>query len=147
MVCYSWRNTGNGAGGGMRFNGDTGSNYSYRGLRGLGTTVQSYNSTTWVSSYGTQYDEFIWMHTCSSASTSDTFNFSTIYIPNYAGSTNKSISVEFASENNGAAAEVGAEAGLWSNTAAITSITFLPDVGYGNIKSGSSFYLFGITKS
>jgi len=35
-------------------------------------------------------------------------------------------------------------AGSWGNTAAITSITLLPDTGAGNFIAGSLFYLYGV---
>jgi hypothetical protein len=145
LLC-SWRNVSSGAGGYLRINGDTGSNYSYRGLRGVGSTPGSFNSATWVTSFGTQYDEGIFFNTADSTLTADTFASVSIYIPNYAGSTNKSVSVDFAAENNGTTAYVGGIAGLWSSTAAITSVTLISD-GAGDLKSGSSFFLYGITKA
>ena len=145
LLC-SWRNASSGAGGFLRVNGDTGSNYSYRGLRGVGATASSFNSATWVSSFGTQYDEGIFFNAADSNLTADTFASISIYIPNYAGSTNKSISVDFAAENNGTTAYVGGIAGLWSSTAAITSVTLISD-GAGDLKSGSSFYLYAISRA
>jgi hypothetical protein len=77
-------------------------------------------------------------------------NFSSIeaYIPNYAGSTNKVISVNSAQENNtssGDTSRIGAYAGLRSATSAITQISFLST--YGDWPIGSSFYLYGIKNS
>ena len=77
--------------------------------------------------------------------TADTFSSVSIYIPNYAGSTNKSVSADSCSENNGTLALVMAWASLWSNTAAITDILLAPLSG--SFKSGSSFFLYGITKA
>ena len=150
LVTSSWRNTGSNAGGCMRMNGDTASNYSYRGLRtNNGTSASSFNSASWVSSFGTVYDELIFFNVVDTNLTADTFASVAIYIPNYAGSTNKSVSIDFAAENNGTATYLGVEAGLWSSTAAITSLSFFSDPG-GNsssVKAGSSFQIYGITKA
>jgi hypothetical protein len=53
-----------------------------------------------------------------------------MYIPNYAGSSNKSVSIDAVTENNATAAEANLVAGLWSSTAAITSITLY---NYGSV--------------
>jgi hypothetical protein len=79
-------------------------------------------------------------------STSSTFGSQEIYFPNYAGSTNKSFSASSVSEHNGTNGVLTAVAGLWSNTAAITSLKIAP--GLGTVwKSGSSSYLYGILKA
>ncbi len=79
-------------------------------------------------------------------STTSTFSSVQIYIPNYAGSTNKSYSVESAMEQNGTTAILTMDAGLWSNTAAITSIAVAPGVGT-NFVQYSTATLYGISKS
>lgn len=82
-----------------------------------------------------------------STSTSNTFASSEWYLPSYRNSINKPSSVFFAFENNISSGDVyvGANANLYSNTTAITSLTAK---GYsGNLAAGSSFYLFGIKKS
>jgi len=58
-----------------------------------------------------------------STSTANTFGSMEIYIPNYAGSTNKSMSVDGVSENNATEAYAELVASLWSNTAAINRVT------------------------
>ena len=80
-----------------------------------------------------------------STATASTFASNEIYIPNYRGSTNKSISATAVSENNGTTAYILAFATLWSNTAAITSLEFASNSG--DLASGSSFFLYGITKA
>jgi hypothetical protein len=55
-----------------------------------------------------------------------TFGNAIIYIPNYTSSNNKSISVDSVNENNDTEAYAMLTAGLWSNSAAITSIKLLP---------------------
>lgn len=79
--------------------------------------------------------------------TSSTFGNAEYYIPNYAGSTNKSVSVDAVSETN-AVNDVYTWllAGLWSNTAAITSISLTPFNGT-SFNQYSSATLYGISKS
>ncbi len=83
---------------------------------------------------------------CDNGSTSSTFGSFEMYVPNYAGSTNKSVSALGAQEDNETTAYIIASAGLWSNTAAITSIELSPGSG-NNWMTDSSFCLYGITKA
>jgi hypothetical protein len=74
--------------------------------------------------------------------TANTFSNIEMYIPNYTGSTNKSFSMDAVSETNSSDNNASLIAGLWSNTAAITSITFA-----GNSSSFvqySTFSLYGL---
>ena len=83
-----------------------------------------------------------------SADTANTFSSVEIYIPNYAGSANKVLSVSGVSENNSSTdALTGVEAGLWSNTSVITTIKLQPTAGITNFASGSRFDLYGIKNS
>lgn len=84
--------------------------------------------------------------TPSSLYTANTFSSGFIYIPNYAGSTNKSFSVDAANENNATEATAQIQAGLWSQTAAITSLEIQAESGTGNLKQYSSVTVYGITK-
>jgi hypothetical protein len=121
------------------FNSST-SNFSGRRLVGTGSSVP-YQAT--VSSDTTTRQ----IGFCTTLkNTADTFGSSEAYIPNYAGSTNKSFSFTGLSENNAAVAFIVVGAGLWSDTSAITSIGLSPNGGT-NFKSGSSFFLYGITKA
>lgn len=79
-------------------------------------------------------------------STSNTFTSVEIYLPNYAGSTNKSISATSAQEANSSTAYIFLTAGLWSQTAAITSVEFYSNNSQ-NLATGSSVYLYGISKA
>lgn len=130
----------------IRFNGSS-SGYSNRVLSA------SYSNGT-VQSYGDLYNvtSASWVDDSpDSGLTANTFSNTEIYVPNYAGSTNKSFSVTNVSEQNGNTTDtwrVAAAACLWSNTAAITSVTFYAgNIGVRNFVSGSSFYLYGITKA
>jgi hypothetical protein len=79
------------------------------------------------------------------SATSDTFASSEIYIPNYAGSTNKSLSIVGVQETNATTAYMVISAVLWAQTSAITSIEIYS--GFSNtIQEHSSAYLYGITK-
>ena len=128
----------------VRLNSAT-TSYSARTLRGWtdGTTIQL-QSSTGNSAYITTYSPI-------ASSTASTFSSTELYIPNYAGSTNKPLSVFSVSEDNTTttpanAWQVYADASLWSNTAAITSIEFT-SANSANIDSGSSFFLYGIRNS
>ena len=68
-----------------------------------------------------------------------------IYIPNYAGSINKSWATDSVVENNATLAYATLIAGLWSNTAAINQIT-LTQTG-SNFRQYSTCYLYGIKNS
>ena len=80
--------------------------------------------------------------TVGSTATANTFGNGEIYFPNYTGSQYKSFSGYGVTENNATQAITGLSANLWSNTAAITSLTF-NSIGT-NFVSGSTFYLYGI---
>lgn len=119
----------------IEFNGVSASGTT-RYLFGDGSSAQSASESNKM--YGAQAN--------GDTATANTFGNSECYIPNYAGSTNKSSSVTGVNENNAATAYVFTFANLWSNTDAITQILLKPNVG-PNFKSGSSFYLYGITKA
>ena len=75
--------------------------------------------------------------------TASTFANGEIYIPNYAGSTYKSLSADSVTETNATGAVRAFHATLWSNTAAINQITLTPDAG-GNFVQYSTAYLYGV---
>jgi hypothetical protein len=100
----------------INFNSN-GYNASVRFLQGSGASASSNNEAT-------GYIGIVDGNTA----TSSTFSSNKIYIPNYAGGTNKSFSVDGTMENNATTSYMHLVAGLWSNTAAINSITIKPDV-------------------
>jgi hypothetical protein len=113
----------------ISFNGST-SSFSGRALRGSGSATASFTTTRSIGDIN------------AATSTSNTFSSQSVYIPNYAGSTNKSFSVDSVSEANATQAWQYLTAGLWSNTAAITSITLTPEVGTAFVEnSTASLYL------
>jgi hypothetical protein len=76
--------------------------------------------------------------------TANTFANTAIYLPNYTGSTNKSASADSVSEANQTEAYQIITAFLWSNTAAVTSLTLT--AGANNFVIGSTISLYKITK-
>jgi len=107
-------------------------NFSRRNLFGSGSSVGSgsaSNNTTFAIGEPNTY-------------TANTFDNLEIYFPNYAGSSNKSFSIDAVTENNATESYAVLEAGLWSNTSAINRIKIFP--------SGSTFlqystaYLYGV---
>ena len=82
--------------------------------------------------------------TVAGGATANTFSNNSFYIPNYAGSTHKSYSLDGVAENNNSTAWQVIQAGLWSNTAAITSWKFLTVAG--NFVSGTTISLYKITR-
>lgn len=110
----------------MRYNGDTGTNYSWTELQGDGTSATS-------ARFSTQNYIYTMNQYTSSISTS------IISIQNYSNTTtNKTALIR----NNNAAAYVNAAVGLWRSTAAITSVTLLSTAG--SYAAGSTFTLYGI---
>jgi hypothetical protein len=80
-----------------------------------------------------------------SSSTASTFGNSYCYITNYTGNANKSFSTDATTEDNSTNIYQTLEAGLWSNTAAITSISLVPNVGTAFVQY-STAYLYGVAK-
>jgi hypothetical protein len=115
------------------FNGST-ANFSIRGLGGNGSSANSWTSPSNFLGDGVGAN-----------ATASTFSNMDFYIPNYAGSTNKSWSADAVGENNATQAQMSMVAGLWSQTAAITSIILYPLTA--NFSQHSTAYLYGIVKS
>ncbi len=101
------------------------------------------NGTSAVSSRGSTTRIIAASATEGTSATSNTFASADIYIPSYLATQNKPVSIDSATENNATEAYRAATAGLWRNTAAITSI----NLEGGDFVSGSSFYLYGIKNS
>lgn len=122
---------------GMRvaFNGST-SSFTFRALYGSGSGTGSYTGTN-VAGVAT-----------SAGATANTYSNCEMYIPNYTSSNYKSYSVDAVPENNATTSYMELEAGLWSNTAAITSVTISFDSSFGGtgLLSGSTFSLYGIAQ-
>ena len=120
----------------IRFNGST-TNYTDKLLYGDGSTAASISET----------DTGIIIRSVNNGvATANTFGNALIYIPNYTSSNNKSVSIDQVTENNATQALAGLTAGLWSNSAAITSIAFTPNTA-GNFSEYSTATLYGIKNS
>jgi hypothetical protein len=89
-------------------------------------------------------DTQLYVPVSNSGHTANTFGNTIIYIPNYTSSANKTFSIDGANENNSTDVRHLIEAGLWSNTAAITSIQ-IPCPG-GSFVQYSTAYLYGLLK-
>lgn len=80
-----------------------------------------------------------------SGDTANTFSNGSIYIPNYAGSTNKTISIDSVQEDNSNDMDMGITAGLWPYTNAITSLKLTADASQSFV-TGSTVSVYGILK-
>lgn len=105
-----------------------------------GCRLFAYNGSTVASDTSTNS-----VKTSADTATSNTFGNAMIYLPNYAGSTNKSISADSVSETNAANGQQALSALLWSQTSAITSIKI--NAVNGNLKQYSTATLYGIKNS
>jgi hypothetical protein len=123
----------------LTFNGTT-TNFSAKQIYGDGASATSAT----LSNSGAAISI---INTNTSAATANTFSSTDIYIPNYAGSTNKSVIADSVTENNGATALAGLSAGLWSNSAAITSLKLTPQDGGTTYLQHSTATLYGIKKN
>lgn len=116
-----------------QFNGDTGTNYSNTQLLGNGSVTtsgrQSSVSQMRIGNY--------------SPSASNTFGVVIANFQNYANSTTYKTVISRAGSADGG---LVAEACLWRSTSAINSI-LLGEEGGGNLRSGSTFTLYGIASA
>ena len=112
----------------MRFNGDTGSNYSRVSMTGNGSTASSYSGTgDSIRSVIAQLDN-------------TNFNETIFQIFDFS-QTDKHKSVLARMNNTGQGVEAGAY--RWASTSAITSVTIFPDSN--QFVSGTTIYLYGIS--
>jgi hypothetical protein len=118
----------------ITFNGST-TGYSQRNLYGDGSTAVS-NSLS---------GNHFFADGVGANATASTFGNGQLYIPNYAGSNNKSASYDAVTENNATTAFTQLYAFLWSNTAAITSIRIA--AGSGTLSQHSTATLYGISRT
>jgi hypothetical protein len=122
----------------LQFNSDTATNYSVTTINGDGSAANSFRRTNFTYIDGYQVP--------AASGTASTYSSTELYIPSYRASQNKPMSLMQVEERNSTAAEMNGIAGLWRNTAAITSI--LIDLGgTTNFATGSSFYLYGLKSS
>jgi hypothetical protein len=117
----------------LEFNGSGGTAYSARIVEGNGSTTRSVADTS-------QARLTRGIATTDNA-TANTFSSCEYYIPNYTSSNNKSVSFDNVMENNAAYCIMNLVAGLWANTAAITSMKF---TAVGTFDTNSTFTLYGV---
>ncbi len=123
----------------LTFNGSSTAVYSFRGITGAGSGTPGSESSSSVSSIKVAPG-------VGNSATASTFTNDEIYIPNYTSSNNKSLSSNAVGENNATTAYASMFAGLWSNTAAITRITLVPESA-GNFVQYTTATLYGVTSA
>ncbi len=136
---------GNGSNGGnicIRFNGDTGNNYS-------GTFFNA-NGNSNIGSNRYSNSSYLFVGNSTTASTTTTPRLDVIDIPFYAGSTFKSVLMSISNNHANSTAsnnhvEVGI--GLWSSTSAINEIQFLWNDLSFRYTTGTIATLYGILKA
>jgi hypothetical protein len=134
-LVVSARTTATSAGLFMQFNGNS-SGYSSRTLSGNGSSASSSSNPYNVSTK-------LFMSTVAGTDqTANTFNNIASLIPNYASGNAKSASTDAVMENNNGFANMDISAGLWTGTAAITSLAIT--LTSGNITEYSTATLYGI---
>ena len=116
-------------------NDTTGGNYTMRYLRGDGSGAGSAVATGYAGAYAGEVN--------SSTSTASTFTSGMVYLPNYAGSTNKSFSIDIVQEANQTTAYMQLHAGLWSNSSAVNRMTF-SNYNSNTFATYSTAYLYGV---
>jgi len=123
----------------IQFNGDTGGNYSSTEFYTFSSFALSQGRTNGISAIG-------YPMLSGATTTADTFGMMDVWIPNYANtSLFKSLTCNSAAVNTDSTSgnhQSRFTAGMWSSTAAITSVTVLPNSG--NLVQYSSFTLYGI---
>jgi hypothetical protein len=120
---------------GIYLNGSQ-SDFSNRNINGNGFNVLSSSSTYRAIAAND-----------SAFATANTFANTEVYISNYTGSTFKSMSIDGVAENNATGANQTLYTNLWSQTAAITSLTFDNSTSGQNFVQYSTATLYGIKNS
>lgn len=113
----------------LRFNGDTGNNYSVTYMYGTGSSATSgrNNNQSNIQAMGRLG--------------SSTIGNAIVHIQNYSNSTTRKTVIGYGGTT--ANIVIGA-AGIWLNTSAITSITVAPEGFSGSLASGTIVTLYGI---
>ena len=120
----------------MQFNGTT-TGYTQKTL--IGGSTGSPNSYSDTSEIG-----FMYVNT--SSDVANTFSITDIYIPNYASSNNKTISIDNVREDT-AGGNTVLTVGTWANSAAINRLYLQIANGGGVFAQHSTAHLYGIKNS
>lgn len=119
------------------FNGSSANLYSSRiiyNTLALGSAATSGTNMSWVGQSNNN-----------AASMANTFSNVQVYIPNYTSSNAKSLSVESVTEANASTQGMILTAGLWNNTAPISSMSWTSSSG--NFSQYSTLTLYGVYNS
>ena len=122
----------------VRLNGST-SGYAYHGLEGNGTSAYSFS--------GTSQDRMYFSRACSNGATASVFGVLVLDILDYTSTTkNKTVRGIGGFDGNAAGSKIALGSGLWANTSAVTSVTFLPQHSPSQYSwvQHSTFSLYGI---
>ena len=122
----------------LSFNATT-TGYSDIWMRGNGSAVFTSSDT------GNAY-VYIPFGSDGSTATASTYSLGEVYLPNYTAAKAKPVFISNGEETNAATAYIAVTAGMWNNTAAVSSIT-MTSASSNSFLSGSSFYLYGIKNS
>jgi hypothetical protein len=123
------------AGSTIRFNGDTGSNYTTHSLNADGATVAAYG-------FASQTKIFIFSNEVRGGSTSDTFGTCIMDVHDYASTTKYKTLRAFGGGDTNGAGKLALDSGVWMSTSAVTSLQIT--VGATAFAAGSTFALYGI---
>lgn len=118
----------------LTFN-SSGSGYSFRNLFGNGSSASSFPVSLSAIRSG---------NVPGSGQTANTFGSISVYVPNYRSSAAKSVSIDAVAESNTTFATQEIIAGLWNNSAVISSVR-LGITGF-TLAQHSSASLYGITR-
>lgn len=121
-------------------NGST-SGYSDKLVLGNGASTLSAQNSGAAGAFAS------FQYSTAAGATADTFANGEFYFTNYTGSQNKSVSYDGVTENNATSAIGALTAVLWSNSAAITSLSVASEDPTKVFVAYSSAYLYGIVKS
>lgn len=121
----------------IRFNGDSGTNYSHHLLVGNGSAVNSYNGTTQTFIKGG--------YTIATDQTANSFGAGIVEILDFANTTTNKTTRNLTGGNasGGQGSQIQLWSGNWRSTSAVTSIT-LSTYAAANFLTGSRFSIYGL---
>lgn len=120
----------------MRFNSDSGSNYSWHVIYGIGTTVASGGGTSTSYAYGG--------YITGPNAVASNFAGNVIDILDYADTNKYKTSRSLVGFDNNGSGNLALLSSSWRNTSAVNSITLLVELAGGSFTQYSQFALYGI---
>ena len=129
ILVSSAQMSGTGTTGSFRFNGDTGSNYSFTYLYGNGTSAASGRQSNQTAGIWDSWADRL---------SNTMFETDILHIMNYSNTT----TYKTALSRSNSSVTTEAAVNLWRSTAAINSLTVY--ISTGNFVAGSTFTLYGI---